>query len=84
MSQAAGVLTSVITVATGVALFIASGIRQYIGRTPVTTPTPPPAPADLWLPCHTTHCGHMSTIHDPTPHGPTCRACGHATNGGTQ
>jgi hypothetical protein len=34
-----------------------------------------PAPA-AYEPCHTTTCGHMSTPHDHTAAGLTCRGCG--------
>lgn len=64
------------------AVLAAAIIRQGTGRIEPATTQPPPHP-DLWLPCHTTRCGHMSTIHDPTPTGHVCRDCG-TTNGGRQ
>jgi hypothetical protein len=52
----------------------------WAGHEHRTTPAPPPRPAiaapAAYLPCHTTTCGHMSTPHDHTAAGLTCRACG--------
>ncbi|MCR8574726.1 hypothetical protein [Streptomyces sp. Isolate_219] len=43
---------------------------------PYATFTPPP-PGARWLPCHTTGCGHMTTIHTPQPGGAyRCTTCG--------
>lgn len=33
----------------------------------------------VWLPCHAPACGHMETLHDPTPLGLVCRGCGTTT-----
>jgi hypothetical protein len=63
--------------------------RQMVARptTPAVAPdawpaepAPPPRPAiaapAAYEPCHTTTCGHMSTPHDHTAAGLTCRGCG--------
>lgn len=40
-------------------------------------PAAPPelATASTWLACHAPACGHMETLHDPTPVGLVCRDC---------
>jgi hypothetical protein len=49
------------------------------GREHHAEPAPRSRPAFIepvaYVPCHTTVCGHMSTPHDRTPAGLTCRGC---------
>jgi hypothetical protein len=61
---------------TGVTAAVAAGL--WAGREHHTAPAPTPvgpAPA-AYVPCHTTTCAHMTTEHDRTAAGLTCRGCG--------
>jgi hypothetical protein len=62
----------------GATTAIAAALRA--GHEHHAEPAPPPRPAiaapAAYEPCHTTTCGHMSTPHDHTAAGLTCRGCG--------
>ncbi|WP_031514793.1 hypothetical protein [Streptomyces sp. NRRL F-5123] len=65
----------------GVVVAVAAGVWTWRQARPATAPQQParrPA-ADAYLPCHTPVCGHMTTPHDRTPAGLTCRSCGTTT-----
>lgn len=71
-----------IVVAMAVAVRLGSVLRRHQPAAPpaYATFTPPP-PGARYLACHTTACGHMTTLH--TPHGDAwkCAGCGHTKGG---
>lgn len=74
-------LTAAAVALGGTAVAVAAGLwagREH-RRTPAPLPAAPRPAADAWLPCHTTWCGHMTTPHDRTAAGLTCRGCGTTT-----
>ncbi|MCZ1006376.1 hypothetical protein [Streptomyces lydicus] len=81
MSPAATVLVIAAWVIVAVAVAVRLGplLRRH-------QPTAVPPYADFtvhpagarWLPCDTTICGHMTTVHTPQPGGAyRCTTCGH-------
>jgi hypothetical protein len=58
---------------TAIAAALRAGREHRAEPTPVVPAVPAPA---AYVPCHTTVCAHMTTEHDRTPAGLTCRGCG--------
>lgn len=76
MITTADAITASAIALAGATTAIAAALRA--GREHHAEPAPRPAghaPA-AYVPCHTTVCAHMSTPHDRTTAGLTCRGCG--------
>lgn len=68
-----------IVIAWAVAVRLGAAIRRHqVTAVPPYVDFTPPPPGARWLPCHTTVCGHMTTVHTPQPDGGyRCFGCGH-------
>lgn len=73
------IIAAWVIVAVAVAVRLGPVLRRHqpAAVPPYATFTAPP-PGARWLPCHTTVCGHMTTIHTPQTGGTyRCFGCGH-------
>lgn len=75
MSQSADFMVITTCGFGAVAVVLVAVLRQFFRR-PEPTPASTAAEPAAYVPCHTTACGHMTTEHDRTPAGLTCRNCG--------